>query len=448
MLCGVACLSMLCRILGAKTSQWHLSTLCSATVESVSLKGIADAAAQIGLKSCAARLTFEELTAAPRPCIIHWNQNHFVLLADISRNNVRIADPAKCVYTLNKDEFLSHWLSTSKDGKDKGVAMFFEPEADFGKNLNSESCSGTHSFRILLKYLGIYRKYFVQIFLGMLLGCVLELILPFLTQGIVDYGITYRDIGLVWLILLGELMIVAGRTATDFIRRWLLLHISMRVTISLVSDFFIKLLKLPMPFFDSKKLGDILQRVGDHSRVQSFLTQQTLGIVFSLISFVVFSFVLLSYNLAIFIVFAIGSVAYGIWIGVFLNRRKILDYELFASQANNQNKTFQFITSMQEIKLQNCEERRRWEWEDTQADLFDVQLKSLKLQQTQEAGSIFINEIKNILLTVITATAVISGDMTLGAMLAVQFIIGQLNGPIAQFMAFHFLRRGNQCTRC
>ncbi len=255
--------------------------------------------------------------------------------------------------------------------------MFFEPEADFGKNLNSESCSGTHSFRILLKYLGIYRKYFVQIFLGMLLGCVLELILPFLTQGIVDYGITYRDIGLVWLILLGELMIVAGRTATDFIRRWLLLHISMRVTISLVSDFFIKLLKLPMPF-----------------------------------------------------------------------RRKILDYELFASQANNQNKTFQFITSMQEIKLQNCEERRRWEWEDTQADLFDVQLKSLKLQQTQEAGSIFINEIKNILLTVITATAVISGDMTLGAMLAVQFIIDQLNGPIAQFMAFHFLRRGNQCTRC
>ncbi len=436
MLCGVACLSMLCRTLGVKLSQSYLSTLCSATIEGVSMKGISDAATQIGLKSCGARLTFDELEASPRPCILHWNQNHFVLLTNISRGKIQVADPAKCVYTLNKSEFLSHWLSTSNGGQDKGIAMFFESGTDFGKNLPEEQHKENYSFKILLQYLGLYRKYLVQIFLGMFLGCILELILPFLTQGIVDYGIANKDIGLVGLILLGELMIVTGRTATDFIRRWLLLHISMRVNISLVSDFFIKLLKLPMPFFDAKQLGDILQRVGDHSRVQSFLTQQTLSIVFSLISFVVFSFVLLSYDLLIFIVFIVGSIIYGVWISIFLKKRKELDYELFAKQANNQSKTFQFITAMQEIKLQNCEGRRRWEWEDIQADLFEVQLKNLKLQQTQEAGSIFINEIKNILLTVITATAVINGSMTLGAMLAVQYIIGQLNSPITQFMAF------------
>lgn len=236
--------------------------------------------------------------------------------------------------------------------------------------------------------------------------------------------------------LLGELMIVAGRTATDFIRRWLLLHISMRINISLVSDFFIKLLKLPMSFFDTKLMGDLMQRIGDHSRVQSFLTGQVLNVVFTFLSFLVFGIVLFIYDKLIFAVFLAGSAAYGIWISVFLRRRKVIDYELFEQQAINQNRTFQFITSMQEIKLQDCERRRRWEWEDTQADLFSVQMKSLRLQQTQEAGSIFINEVKNIVITVLAASAVIQGEMTLGAMLAVQYIIGQLNSPVEQLMSF------------
>jgi ATP-binding cassette subfamily B protein len=260
--------------------------------------------------------------------------------------------------------------------------------------------------------------------------------MPFLTQSIVDIGIRHKDIGFIWLVLLGELMIVVGRTATDFIRRWLLLHISMRINISLVSDFFIKLLKLPMSFFDTKLMGDLLQRIGDHSRVQNFLTGQTLNIIFSFLSFIIFGIVLLVYNRLIFLVFTICSVGYGGWIAMFLSRRKVLDYELFEQQAKNQNRTYQFITSMQEIKLQDCERRRRWEWEDTQADLFAVQMKSLKLQQTQEAGSIFINEVKNILITVLAATAVINGEMTLGEMLAVQYIIGQLNSPVSQFMQF------------
>lgn len=262
--------------------------------------------------------------------------------------------------------------------------------------------------------------------------------LPFLTQSIVDVGIRNNDIGFIWLVLIGQLMLTFSRTAVDFIRRWLLLHISMRINISLVSDFFIKLLRLPMSFFDTKLMGDLLQRMNDHSRVNSFLTSQTLSVMFSLISFVVFGAVLFIYNSFIFLVFLAGSIIYGIWIALFMRRRKVLDYELFEQQAINSNKTYQFITSMQEIKLQDCEQRRRWEWEDVQADLFKVQMKSLKLTQTQEAGSIFINELKNIIITVLSATAVIHGDLTLGMMLAVQYIIGQLNSPVEQLMAFFY----------
>lgn len=229
---------------------------------------------------------------------------------------------------------------------------------------------------------------------------------------------------------------MTGRTATDFIRRWLLLHISMRINISLISDFFIKLLKLPMSFFDTKLMGDLLQRISDHTRVQSFLTNQTLSVLFTSLSFVVFGIVLLIYNRDIFTIFIIGTCLYTFWISSFLRKRKAIDYQLFEQQAINQNRTYQFITDMQEIKLQDCEQRRRWEWEDTQSDLFEVQMKSLKLQQSQEAGSIFINEVKNILITAFAATAVIDGQITLGAMLAIQYIVGQLNSPVEQLMGF------------
>ena len=277
-----------------------------------------------------------------------------------------------------------------------------------------------------------------MLLLGLFVGSLLQLVLPFLTQSIVDVGIKNQNIGFVWLILLGQLMLTISRTAIDFIRRWLLRHISLRINISLVSDFFIKLLKLPMSFFDTKLMGDLMQRMNDHSRVNTFLTQQTLNITFVIFTFVVFSLVLFFYNKLVFAIFLLGSILYGAWMTLFLKRRKVLDYELFEQQAINNNKTYEFITSMQEIKLQDCEQRRRWEWEDTQADLFGVQMKSLKLQQTQEAGSIFINEVKNIIITVVAATAVIHGQMTLGMMLAVQYIIGQLNSPVEQLMNFFY----------
>lgn len=264
----------------------------------------------------------------------------------------------------------------------------------------------------------------------------MQLLFPFLTQSIVDTGIHTKNIGLIWLILIGELTIVIGRTITDVIRNWLLLHISMRINISIVSDFFIKLLKLPMSFFDTKLMGDIFQRISDHDRIQKFLTSQILKISFAVLSFFIFGIVLCYYNITVFLIFLIGSFLYATWITLFLRKRRKIDYNLFEQQAANQNRTYQFITGIQEIKLQNCEIRRRLEWEDTQADLFKVQMDSLKLQLQQESGGIFINEIKNIVITVITATCVISGDMSLGMMLAVQYIIGQLNSPIEQVVAF------------
>ncbi len=313
----------------------------------------------------------------------------------------------------NLEEFKKHWVSTQSGGEEKGIAMFLEPIPAFYEKQTDEQPTEERSFKFLFGYIKQYRKYFGQIVLGLLVGSLLQLILPFLTQSIVDVGIKNQNIGFIWLILLGQLMLTVSRTAIDFIRRWLLLHISLRINISLVSDFFIKLLKLPMSFFDTKLMGDLMQRMGDHSRVNSFLTQQTLSIVFSLFTFMVFSIVLLSYNWLVFAIFMLGSLLYGGWLTLFLRRRKVLDYELFEQQAINNNKTYEFITSMQEIKLQDCEQRRRWEWEDVQADLFGVQMKSLKLQQTQEAGSIFINELKNIVITVVAATAVIHGQLTL-----------------------------------
>jgi ATP-binding cassette subfamily B protein len=435
MQCGAASLCMICTHLGFRFSLDKIEQVCYKTNEGVSLKSIYDGATAIGLKATALTLNCYGLTELKKPCILHWNQNHFVVLYKVDRNGNRfwIADPAKGKYKLNLDEFKRHWISTVTNGQERGIAMYFESTDKVYMNDFQEK---KQSGKFILKYIFQYKRYFSQIILGLALGCVLQLIMPFLTQVIVDLGIKHKDIGFIWLILLGELMIVIGRTATDFIRRWLLLHISMRINISLVSDFLIKLLKLPMSFFDTKLLGDLLQRIGDHTRVQNFLTGQVLNIIFTFLSFIIFGIVLFIYNPLIFGVFAIGSVCYGLWITSFLKRRKVLDYELFEQQAKNQNKTYQLITSMQEIKLQDCEQRRRWEWEDTQADLFSVQMKTLKLQQTQEAGSIFINEVKNIIITVLAATAVINGQMSLGAMLAVQYIIGQLNSPVEQIMSF------------
>lgn len=436
MQCGVACLAMISCHLGKKISLTEVSNYCHARTTGVSLKSISDGAKAIGLNSWASCISVDKLSHGDKPCILHWNQKHFVVLYKVKDGNVfYVADPGKGLIKYNREEFERHWVSTKGNGQHMGIAMFFEPTSEFYEK-NEDRIDERRSFRFLASYIMEYRRYFMQVFLSLLFVCLLQLVMPFLTQGIVDLGIAHKDVRLIFAILLGELAIVIGKTSTDFIRRWLLLHISMRINISLVSDFFIKLLRLPMSFFETKLMGDLLQRMNDHSRVQLFLTNQLLGVMFTFFSFIVFGSVLLVYNKLIFGVFLLGSIIYGLWIAYFLKRRKIIDYELFEQQAINKNRTYQFVTSMQEIKLQDCEKRRRWEWEDTQADLFNVQMKSLKLQQTQEAGSVFINEVKNIFITVLAATAVINGQITLGTMLAIQYIVGQLNSPVENLMTF------------
>ena len=445
MQCGIACLQMICKYFGREYSIDSLSKLCFATTEGVSLLGINEAANILGLHTTCAKATTSIFSVTSLPCILHWNQNHFVVLYKVRKGKkFYVADPGRGLVKYNLEEFKSHWISTKSDGEEKGIAMFLEPTPAFyshkadGDKSEKRKEDNPRSFRFLFGYVKKYRKYFGQIILGLIVGSLLQLVLPFLTQSIVDVGIKSQDIGFIWLILLGQLMLTFSRTAIDFIRRWLLLHISMRINISLVSDFFIKLLKLPMSFFDTKLMGDLMQRMNDHSRVNNFLTNQALSVTFAMLTFAVFTVVLFLYNRLIFAIFFIGSILYGTWMMLFLRRRKVLDYELFEQQAVNNNKTYEFITSMQEIKLQDCEQRRRWEWEDTQADLFGVQMKSLKLQQTQEAGTILINEVKNIVITVVAAAAVIHGQLTLGMMLAVQYIIGQLNSPVEQLMNFFY----------
>ena len=437
--CGVACLMMVCKYYRKEFQYSELTKVCNPTREGVSLLSIAATANLLGLRTICAKINVGKLKTLSSPIILHWNQDHFVVLYKVKKGKIfYIADPGKGRVKYDIEEFQKHWISTLSGGEEKGTAMFLEPTPAFYEKKIGKQPAKKRSFRFLFGYIKKYRKYFGLIVLGLLLGSLLQLILPFLTQAIVDVGIKNQNISFIWLILLGQLMLTVSRTAIDFIRRWLLLHISLRINISLVSDFFIKLLKLPMSFFETKLIGDLMQRMGDHSRVNTFLTQQTLSIAFSFFSFVVFSIVLLSYNWLIFIIFMLGSLLYGGWLALFLKRRKLLDYELFEQQTINNNKTYEFITSMQEIKLQDCEQRRRWEWEDVQADLFEVQMKSLKLQQTQEAGSIFINELKNIVITVVAATAVIHGELTLGMMLAIQYIIGQLNSPVEQLMGFFY----------
>lgn len=435
MQCGVACLSMICNHYGKNISVLTLSTICFASNEGVSLKGLSEAATLLGFNTYSCRVSISDLSESNIPCILHWNQKHFVVLYKIKNNHYYIADPGRGEIIYSEEEFKKYWISTIVDGKDMGIALFLNPEPTFCKKIEDET-NTPRSFSFLFSYVKQYRKYFGQIVLGLLVGCVLQLIFPFLTQAIVDIGITHKSINFIWLILLGQIMLTFSRSIIDFIRRWLLLHISMRINISFVSDFFIKLLKLPMSFFDTKLMGDLLQRISDHSRVENFLTKELLSITFSILSFIIFGIVLCVYDKLIFCVFLLGSLIYGAWLMVFIKRRRVLDYEIFDKQAKNNNYTYQFITSMQEIKLQDCEQRRRWEWEDVQTELFEVQMKGLKLQQTQEAGSIFINEVKNIVITVLSATAVINGEMTLGMMLAVQYIIGQLNSPVEQLMSF------------
>jgi len=440
--CGASCLKIVAAYYGRRFDVSQIRQTCALNRNGISLLGISKTAETIGFRTIGGYFPFDTLAiGTPLPCILHWNQNHFVVVYKIRKHKkgkytVYVADPARGLVTYTKEEFCEHWVSTKTNGEEKGIALLLEPTEHFYAQKDAKIVLTQNRLKFLWGYLKKYKRFFTQLILGLLLGSLLQLVFPFLTQAIVDTGIGGKDIGFVWLVLLAEMMLLFSRTAIEFIRSKILLHISTRINISLISDFFIKLMKLPMKFFDTKLMGDLLQRIEDHRRVEQFLTSSSLSLLFSFFTFLVFGVVLAVYNLGIFFVFLLGTSLYAGWIILFLRKRRQLDYKYFEQAGRNRNVTYQLIGGMQEIKLQGCEQRKRWEWEDVQADLFKVNLQSLNLQQVQQAGSITINEVKNILITVLAATAVIHGNMTLGMMLAVQYIIGQLNSPVEQLIQF------------
>jgi len=433
--CGPTCLRMIAKYYGKNYSLQTLRDKSYITREGVSMLGISDAAEYLGFRSMGVRISYEQLKKeAPLPCIVYWKQNHFMVVYKIKKDILYISDPATGRIKLSKKEFLDGWASTEEDGVKKGLCLLVEPTPDFYKQ--DDETLNKSGFGFLFSYLRSYRKLITQLILGLIIGSLLQLVFPFLTQAIVDIGINNHDLDFVTLIIIGQLILILGRASVNFIRGWITLHLSTRLNINLISDFLIKMMRLPIAFFNSKMTGDLIQRIHDHRRIESFLTTSTLNILFSFISLIIFGIVLAIYSWKIFLIFLVGSALYTLWVVLFMKKRRQLDYRKFAQLSDNQSNLIQLITGMQEIKLNNCEKQKRWEWESIQTRLFRIKIKSLYLEQYQQAGGVLINEVKNVLITFIVARAVIEGQMTLGVMLAVQFILGQLNSPLQQMIDF------------
>ena len=443
--CGPTCLRIIAAHYGRSWSLQTLRERCHISREGVSLLGISDAAEAVGFRTMGVKLTFGQLCEeAVLPCIVHWRQNHFVVVYRIERRRgrtwVHVSDPASGLLRYTREQFLKSWISIrGEDTADSpaeglGIALLLEPTPKFYEEKGEEE--RRLGFRGMLEYLRPYRQFIVQLLLAMLTGSIISLILPFLTQSVIDTGIGTGDLHFVVVILVAQVVLVLGQMANELIRSWLMLHMTTRVSISLISDFLAKLMRLPISFFDSKMTGDIMQRIGDHSRIQTFLTGSLLSIVMAAVTFVVYSAVMGGYDLRILGIFILGSALYIGWVLLFLRRRRKLDYMRFQEAAANQSSIVQLIAGMQDIKLNGCERQKRWEWERIQARLFNVSVKGLALGQTQQVGGTFIDQIKNVLISFLAAKAVIDGDMTLGMMTAMQYIIGQLNAPISQFIGF------------
>lgn len=435
--CGSTCLRIVAKHYGRSYSATRMRELCHVTREGVSMLGVSDAAEKIGFHTAGVKITWEQLfNDAPLPCIVHWNQKHFVVVYKIKKDKVYLSDPASGLLEYSQKDFLRCWLSSGHHESQRcGTALLLEPAPEF-YNIGYDEDRTVMGLSYLIRYLRPFKAYIVQLLLGMAVGSILSLILPFVTQAIVDTGIGTNNLDFIVVMLVSQLVIVLGQMANGLIRSWLMLHMTVRLSISLISDFLSKLMRLPISFFDSKMVGDILQRIGDYSRIQSFLTESLLSMVMAVVTFVVYGVVMAGYNLEVLGIFVFGSALYILWVLLFMKRRRKLDYMRFQVAATNQSNLVQLVTGMQDIKLNNCERKKRWEWERIQARLFNVSIKSLMLGQTQNVGGIFIDQIKNIMISFLTAKAVIDGDMTLGMMTAVQYIMGQLNAPVSQFITF------------
>ena len=434
--CGPTCLRMIAKHYGYSYSVQYLRERAFITREGVSMLGISDAAEHIGFRTMGVRITLEQLEKEVLlPCILHWNQRHFVVCYKIKMGKFYIADPAAGRVVFNRMELGGCWFSTSVEGKDTGTALLLEPGPAFGEREESKE-QKNRKLSFFFRYLTPYRRELFQLVLGMLTVSILQLIMPFLTQSLVDTGIRDGNLSFITLILIAQLVIFIARLSVDFIRSWILLHVNTRINIALISDFLAKLMRLPLHFFDTKMVGDIMQRIGDHNRIESFMTGASISTLFSFVNFIVFGFVLAYYDLSILGLFLLGNGLYVAWILAFMKYRRELDIKRFAQAAGEQSNLFQLITGMQEIKLNNCETEKRWEWERIQVKLFKISIKGLALGQYQQLGSVFFNQTTNILISFTAARAVVSGEMTLGMMMSLTYIVGQLTAPIEQFIGF------------
>ena len=439
--CGSTSLRMIAKYYGKEYSAEMLRQHCHITRNGVSMLGISEAAEYLGFRTLGVRITMEQLAHdASLPCILHWNQNHFVVCYKVKkyrsgRYRFYIADPAFQKLCYTEEEFLHCWLSTKVHGQDCGMALLMTPGVNFGKR--KEECeSHKRNIKFFFKYLKPYQRQVGLLLLGMLLGSLLQLVFPFLTQALVDRGVNGKNLGFVTLILIAQLVLFIAQLSVNFIRGWILLHVNTRIDIALISDFLVKLMKMPLHFFDTKKIGDLMQRIEDHSRIKSFLMGNSLGFIFSLANFVVFSVVLGYYSLFVLGVFLLGNTLYILWVAFFMKYRRELDYKRFSQSATERNKMIQLIQGMQDIKLNNCERQKRWEWERVQMRLFRISMRGLKIGQFQQSGSVFFSQTTNILITFIAARNVIMGNMTLGMMMSLTYIIGQLSAPINDFISF------------
>lgn len=436
--CGPTCLRIISKYYGKNISLQQIRNLSETTREGSSLLGLSDAAEKLGFKSLGVQIDFNTLLEeVPLPCIVHWNKQHFVVVYKIDNSGkVYISDPSYGLISYTKEEFIKFWIgNNAEENTEEGVVLLLETTPTFFKNdFNEEESKASFSF--LSKYLLKYKSLVIQLAIGLLAGSLLSLIVPFLTQSIVDVGIQNQDLNFIYLVLLAQVMLFLGRMGIEVIRSWILLHLSTRINISIISDFFIKLMKLPISFFDTRMTGDIMQRINDHHRIEQLLTSSSLNTLFSLVNLVIYSLVLLFYDYRLFLIYLIGASFYVIWLLFFLNKRKELDYKRFSQVSQEQSKVIELINGMQEIKMHNAEKQKRWGWEFLQVKLFKLRIKSLSLEQWQSVGGNFINQIKDILVSFLSAKLVLSGNLTLGMMLSVQYIIGQLNSPLIQLIDF------------
>jgi ATP-binding cassette, subfamily B, bacterial len=433
--CGPACLKMIAKYYGRNYSIESLRQKCFINRTGVSLLGISGAAESIGFRTRGLKLSFDQLKRdVVLPCIAHWNQEHFIIIRKVSDDKIITIDPAFGMVTYSRAEFTRSWFSTVQDSENLGICLQLEPSPDFYKNEDEQIERGRLGF--LTKYLRGYQGPITQIILGVILGAIVQVIFPFLFQTIIDNGVIIPNHSLIITILIAQLILVTSRFSVEFIRNWIILHLGSRINIYLVSDFLIKLMRLPVSFFESKNRGDLMQRVADHKRIELFLTTTIVNLFHSVFSITMMGIVLAIFSFKLFLIFIIGSLLYFFWTLRFMQRRKEIDDKKFAQLSSNQNSLIQLFSGMNEIKLNNCEKRKRWEWEDIQAKLFRINMSGLTLLQKQRAGALIFNQYKDVLIVFYAALMAYGGEMTLGSIVAISYVIGQISGPIDQMIDF------------